>query len=282
VVGQPQSRTTELPKSLRRDSRKCINEAFFSAVCRAVRDTEVGSLFTGRSDGVIVLCHADQDWERFRARIMDRIGPQRSCRVAVGGPCVEPCEYPRSYRQARLALRMQVATGSPEQVTVFDDLGIYQLLSQIRDMSTVDEFIHRWLGTLISYDATKDAQLVDTLAAYLDVAATTTSRQRRCHCIAVHCVTGCNGSARCPAMSSTTRTRGFTFNSPLAPGPPCTPCASCRNQALTALRSPDSRSHSPHPDCGISGLKTYRVQAKVAKAANHPAQDASSLILRSP
>ncbi len=142
-----------------------INQAFFSAVRRAMRHTEVGSLLTGRSDGVIVLCHADQDWERLRG---DRIGPQGSCRVAVGGPCVEPCEYPRSYRQAQLALRMQVATGSPEQVTVFDDLGIYQLLSQISDMSTVDKFIHRWLGALISYDATKDAQLVDTLSAYLE------------------------------------------------------------------------------------------------------------------
>lgn len=148
--------------------RQRINEAFFSTVRRAIRDTEVGSLLTGRSDEVIVLCHADQAWERFRATIVDQIGPQGSCRVAVGGPCVEPREYPRSYRQARLALRMQVATGSPEQVTVFDDLGIYQLLSQIRDMSTVDKFIHRWLGALISYDATKDAQLIDTLVAYLE------------------------------------------------------------------------------------------------------------------
>ncbi len=144
------------------------HEAFFSAVRRAMRDTEVGSLLTGRPDGVIVLCHADQDWKRFRATIVDRIGPPGSCRVAVGTPCLEPPEFPRSYRQAQFALRMQVATGCPEQVTVFDDLGIYQLLSQITDISSVDDFIHRWLGELINYDAAKDAQLVDTLATYLE------------------------------------------------------------------------------------------------------------------
>jgi sugar diacid utilization regulator len=144
------------------------HEAFFAAVRRAMRDTGVGSLLTGRPDGVTMLCHPDRDWELFRATILGGIGPQGSCRVAVGAPCIEPSEFPRSYRQAQLALRMQIATGCPEQVTVFDNLGIYQLLSEITEMSTVDEFIHRWLGALIDYDAAKDSQLVDTLAAYLE------------------------------------------------------------------------------------------------------------------
>lgn len=144
------------------------HEAFFGAVRRAMHDTKVGSLLTGRLDGVTVLCHADQDWDQFRATIVDRIGSQGSCRVAVGAPCLEPSEFPRSYRQAQLALRMQVVTGCPEQVTVFDDLGVYQLLSQITDINSIDGFIHRWLDALIDYDSTKDSQLVDTLATYLE------------------------------------------------------------------------------------------------------------------
>jgi DNA-binding PucR family transcriptional regulator len=63
---------------------------------------------------------------------------------------------------------MQVATGSPEQVTVFDDLGVYQLFSEIPNIGTVEGFIHRWLGALLDYDAAKDAQLVDTLSCYLE------------------------------------------------------------------------------------------------------------------
>jgi sugar diacid utilization regulator len=144
------------------------HEAFFGVVRRAMHDTKVGSLLTGRLDGVTVLCHADQDWDQFRATIVDRIGSQGSCRVAVGAPCLEPSEFPRSYRQAQLALRMQAVTGCPEQVTVFDDLGVYQLLSQITDINSIDGFIHRWLDALIDYDSTKDSQLVDTLATYLE------------------------------------------------------------------------------------------------------------------
>jgi DNA-binding PucR family transcriptional regulator len=63
---------------------------------------------------------------------------------------------------------MQIATRSPEQVTVFEDLGIYQLLSQIADIDSVETFIHRWLGALLDYDSTKDAQLVETLSCYLE------------------------------------------------------------------------------------------------------------------
>jgi DNA-binding PucR family transcriptional regulator len=91
-----------------------------------------------------------------------------SCRVGVGAPCTQPSEFPRSHQQAQLALKMQITTRCPEQATVFDDLGIYQLLAEIDNIDSVEAFIHRWLGTLIDYDTTKDAQLVETLCCYLE------------------------------------------------------------------------------------------------------------------
>jgi DNA-binding PucR family transcriptional regulator len=63
---------------------------------------------------------------------------------------------------------MQVATHCPTQVTVFEELGIYQLLSEIGNIGSVEAFIHRWLGTLLDYDTTKSAQLVETLSGYLE------------------------------------------------------------------------------------------------------------------
>jgi hypothetical protein len=66
--------------------------------------------------------------------IMARLESRGSCRVAVGAPCIEPTEFLRSYGRLQLALRMQLATGYPEQITVFDDLGIYQLLSESRTL----------------------------------------------------------------------------------------------------------------------------------------------------
>jgi sugar diacid utilization regulator len=80
-------------------------EAFLGAARRAMRDTEVGSLLTARPEGVAVLCQADPGGAQFQATIMARLGSRGSCRVAVGAPCIEPAEFPRSYGPAQLALR---------------------------------------------------------------------------------------------------------------------------------------------------------------------------------
>jgi DNA-binding PucR family transcriptional regulator len=149
-------------------SQRVDHEAFFHAVRRAVRATGVGSLLAARPGGVAVLCDTDQDWEQFRAAIIAQTGSQGSCRIGVGALCTEAPEFPRSHGQAQLALKMQVATGSSEQATLFEDLGVYQLLSEIANVGSVEAFIHHWLGTLLDYDATKNAQLVDTLCSYLE------------------------------------------------------------------------------------------------------------------
>ncbi|MGH3897965.1 MAG: PucR family transcriptional regulator [Pseudonocardiaceae bacterium] len=149
-------------------SRHGDHEAFYHAVRRAVRATGAGSLLAARPGGVAVLSDTDQNWEQFRTAIIAQMGAQGSCRVGVGAPCTQPPEFPRSHGQAQLALKMQVATGSPDQVTLFEDLGIYQLLSEIADIGSVEAFIHRWLGSLLDYDASKDAQLVETLSCYLE------------------------------------------------------------------------------------------------------------------
>ena len=149
--------------------RQLDHDAFFGAVLRAVRGTGIGSLIASRSGGVAVLCHTDCDWEKLRAAMDTELRSAGRCRVGVGMRCVQPPEQlPRSYEQALLALKMQRATRGPAQVTVFDDLGVYRLLSRVDDVDSVESFIHEWLGALLDYDAAKHARLVETLSVYLE------------------------------------------------------------------------------------------------------------------
>jgi len=67
-----------------------------------------------------------------------------------------------------LALKMQPAAGGPDQVTVFDDLGVYQVLATAQNPAAVDRFVQDWLSVLINYDASHGAQLVLTLSEYLE------------------------------------------------------------------------------------------------------------------
>jgi DNA-binding PucR family transcriptional regulator len=144
-------------------------DELFHAVRRAARDTLVGSLLGLRQGRVVVLCDAERAWEEFRANVVSQLKDGSSCRIGVGGVCHRPDEFPRSYREATLALRMLDTTRGADQASVFDDLGVYRILADVKETAGVERFVREWLGALLDYDATKgSSDLVATLTQYLE------------------------------------------------------------------------------------------------------------------
>jgi hypothetical protein len=158
------------------------DQAVFHAVRRAGRDTGVGMLQVARGRVVVVLGVAGAAWAGFRTAVVAELGTG-TCRVGVGGRCTEPKDFPRSHREALLALRVQHATGSPAQVTVFDDLGVYRLLAALEDPAIVEQFVERWLSGLLEYDRMRGSGLVMTLTRYLDCGR---SYEATAHALVVH------------------------------------------------------------------------------------------------
>jgi sugar diacid utilization regulator len=142
-------------------------DVFFHAVTRAAAATRVGSLTAARTTDVILLAHTDAPWERLHAGVVAELNGS-CCSIGVGGRCEGVAQFPRSYRESQLALRIQRAVGGGDQVTVFDDLGVYQVLATETDTSAMESFVRDWLGALLDYDAVHGAQLVTTLSEYLD------------------------------------------------------------------------------------------------------------------
>jgi sugar diacid utilization regulator len=142
-------------------------DLFFHAASRAARALRAGSLLAPRLHDVVVLADTEPAWDQFRARVVAELHGGR-CRVGVGGPCLELDEFPRSCREAELALRMQKSVGGPERVTLFDDLGVYKILATAGDTSAMERFVAEWLGPLMEYDSVHGTPLVLTLSEYLD------------------------------------------------------------------------------------------------------------------
>lgn len=149
----------------RRDFRD-IGELMM-AVGRAAADVHVGSLLAVRRREVIVLADAERSWERFRASVVAELHGG-SCRMGVGATCHYLREFPGSYREAHLALRIQKAVGSRDQVTLFEQLGVYQVLGTARETAAMERFVRERLGVLMDYDALHGTQLILTLSQYLD------------------------------------------------------------------------------------------------------------------
>ena len=141
-------------------------EEFFHAVRRAARDTGAGSLLASRGGAVVVLADHVVDWTGLRDTVARGSGV--ACRIGIGGSCGDVKDFRRSFREAQLALRLQHAVAGGEPVTVFDDLGVYRLLADVRDAGMVEAFARRWLGPLLDYDDAKGSQLVETLSEYLE------------------------------------------------------------------------------------------------------------------
>lgn len=166
------ARADALGYDLRRPHRIVVvtgpaDEGFGRAVGNAMRETGVGSLFAARGREVVVLSDADGSWSRFRTAVRRELGGGL-CQVGVGGAYDRPADLPRSYHEARLALRLQTAVTGEHQATEFDRLGVYRLLAEVGEPGSVERFVREWLGDLLDYDSGKGSELVDTLSRYLE------------------------------------------------------------------------------------------------------------------
>jgi len=142
------------------------------SVRRALRDNVAGWLLTSRGGAAVVLADGQTDWEAFRIAIAR--GLDDGCRIGVGGSVASPADVPRSYREARLSLKMGDARAGANPagdagMTVFDDLGVFRLFAEVEETATVERFIRTWLGSLLDYDAKKPAELVATLSSFLEL-----------------------------------------------------------------------------------------------------------------
>ncbi len=143
------------------------NDALFQAVRRAARDEAAGSLLVARGAEVVLLADTESDWEQLRRAVLRDLGGGRA-RMGVGERCEKVVDFPRSYRQAKLALRLPDRSECDDGAIRFDDLGVYQLLVGIEDLGEVDRFVERWLGKLLEYDARRGSELVRTLAHHVE------------------------------------------------------------------------------------------------------------------
>lgn len=141
------------------------------AVCKSARRWAVSSglhPLTARrtTTAVLITDGAPPTAGLYRAVTTD-VGSARGS-IGVGAAAVVPSDLPRSLSEAERALQVQKASVSPYGGRRFDDLGVYRIFDPDDSRPEVRGFVTEWLGPLLDYDRDKGAELVKTLARYLD------------------------------------------------------------------------------------------------------------------
>ncbi len=124
-------------------------------------------LLTRRQGALVVLAHQGVDIRRLYEDLSSVLGRPTGL-VAMGEPALTPRQVPRAYEQARRALAARQASGEPWGPIAYSDLGVDRILAVEGNASEVERLITQWLDELITYDQAHGADLVPTLATYLD------------------------------------------------------------------------------------------------------------------
>jgi hypothetical protein len=88
--------------------------------------------------------------------------------AATGPVCRDVVDFPRSADKAKWAARVRLVTGNTDLVSSFEDLGVAALLFQVENHTDLEEFVERWIGPLVAYDAEHGTQLTETLRVLLE------------------------------------------------------------------------------------------------------------------
>jgi sugar diacid utilization regulator len=148
--------------------RAPADDTFFRLVTRHVKRLNIGSLVVGRSDGVAIIAHSDTNWDELALRLSEEAGAKKPV-LSLGSRYERPADIARSYREAKFVVSLRRAMPRDSSgVVAFEKLGVYRILSTVSDLDEVERFMREMLGPLIEYDRKRNADMVNTLARYLE------------------------------------------------------------------------------------------------------------------
>lgn len=122
-------------------------------------------------DRLVVLAGGDDGAYRIGVTLQGevaRVVPGAALTVGCGSDAGEPAEIPRSFNEARQALRLGLLLWGGDRCFRYSDLGVYRLLLAGREAADLAGFKAQVLGALEAYDGQTGSQLADTLERYLE------------------------------------------------------------------------------------------------------------------
>ncbi|TWP53959.1 transcriptional regulator [Lentzea tibetensis] len=141
--------------------------ALSHALAHAITALGWKAMCSRRSGVGVVIVRGHPDGEALFRSVAQELGTDTGV-VAIGGSCDTPDGLPQSFKEAVRTLRIRQTSRNPRGAASFEQLGLYRMLDTGKNRAEVTSFVQEWLGGLIDYDNTRDADMVRTLSHFLD------------------------------------------------------------------------------------------------------------------
>jgi purine catabolism regulator len=157
-------------------------------LARFIKEQGVNVPLSRRDEGTLLFWPTDnpksgRDLKGLANVLAERIQtqyPKAKIIIGIGRPATSPSTWLQSQQQARESWRLgKEWKGAP--VTYFGDLGLYQLLTTLGNSNEASRFYRKTLGRLLSYDESKNAELVQTLEAFFECHGNLSQTAARLH-----------------------------------------------------------------------------------------------------
>ena len=156
--------TAEMERSINRNVWEFTQRAFIDSdlpLLTSVYSTHMIGIFPAKNQEAVT--HLFETIIHF----FQETYPDLSCNIGVGTPIQQIAQLKRSYEQAAECINYCRKRNLKFQICSYDQLGIYQLFSDMSKTALYEDFINKQLGVLIDYDAQNHTQLLSTLELYL-------------------------------------------------------------------------------------------------------------------
>lgn len=151
--------------------------ALFEQLKERIADIDQDILFGSRTDEFILIVPIEKEqnnprkyWSRLFSYIKKTsLIPSASTKyfLGVGGITDQIDEYNTCYQYAEQALLILFNQHNRDGFAIFDELGAYPLLYQLKDKSNSHLFVKKYLGPILTYSDSKNMDLFRTLRSYL-------------------------------------------------------------------------------------------------------------------
>ena len=168
------------------DDRSAAYRRISSVVRRRIQDNYPGSvLYEHENLLTCVICLSkDPTAARLKTWLRDLSRQVRSeqnmhLSIGIGNPCQNISDYRRGFAEASEALQMGQKLNMEDEVTHFNDLGVYRYLYKIAHMDDLRDMYQDQVARIANYDQRKGTDLLATLETYLECAGNLTKTSNR-------------------------------------------------------------------------------------------------------